>query len=150
MDGENYRKVFHQRVGGVQGAQQHGDKCGLPVVAVDYIGGPHVLSDFDRSAAKFAVTLGVIGKISRAAAVDSVAVEVTGIVDEKVAHTIEHGAVGNGGEAQASAQRDSHAGHNHHARFYSPVTGQHHGEFMALRDQGFGQRFDYVGKAAGL
>ena len=48
------------------------------------------------------------------------------------------------------AQRDGHAGHNHHARFYSPVTRQHHGQFVALRDQGFGQRLDYIGEAAGL
>src|SRR6202043_3976753 len=122
MDGENYWKIFHQRVGGVQGAQQHWNECGLPTVTVDYVGRPNVFGDFYSSAAKFAVTLGIIWKFSRAAAVNSVAVKVAGIVDEKVAHTVEHGAVGNGWEAQASAQRNGHAGHDHHARFCSPVT----------------------------
>src|ERR1700730_4991700 len=122
MDGENYRKVFHQRVGGVQGTQQHRNECGLPVMAVDYVRGPNVFGDFDRSAAEFTITLGVVGKISCAATVDSVAVKVGGIVDEKVAHTVKHGAIGNGGKAQASAQRNGHAGHNHHACFYSPVA----------------------------
>src|SRR5580704_510299 len=122
MDSENHRKVFHQRVGGVQRAQQHGNQRGLPVVAVDYIGGPDMLSDFNRSAAEFAVTLGVVGIFSRATAINSVAVEVAGIVDKKVAHTVEHGAVGDGRKTQASSQRDGHAGHNHHARFYSAVT----------------------------
>src|ERR1700719_2211809 len=127
MDGENYRNVFHQWVGSVRGTQKHGNQCGLPVVAVDYVGGPNVFGDFDGRAAKFAVTLGVVGKISRAAAVNSVAVKVAGIVDEKVAHTVKHGAVGNGGKAQASAQRDRDAGHNHHGRFYSAITRQHDG-----------------------
>src|ERR1700693_1580887 len=99
MDGENYRNVFHQRVGGVQRAQEHRNESGLPVVAVDYVGGPNMLGDFDGGAAKLAVTFGVVGKISGAVAVESVAVKVAWIVDEKVAHTVEHGAIGNGGEA---------------------------------------------------
>src|ERR1700675_75762 len=138
MDGENYWNVFYQRVGGVQRAQKDGNECRLPVVAVEHVGGPNVFGDFDRSAAKFAVTLGVVGKISRAGAVHSFAVEVAGVVDEKIAYSVEHGAVGDGGEAQARAQGDGHAGHNHHARFDSPITGQHDGEFMALGDKGFG------------
>ena len=32
MDGEDYREVFYQRVGGVQGAQEYGNERGLPVV----------------------------------------------------------------------------------------------------------------------
>src|ERR1700688_810660 len=99
MDGENYRNVFHQRIGRVQGAHERWNEGGLPVVAMDYICGPNVFGDFDDSATEFAVTFGVVGKISGAVAVDSVAVKVAGIVDEKVAHTVEHGAIGNGGEA---------------------------------------------------
>src|ERR1700693_3239218 len=150
MDGEDYREVFYQRVGGVQGAQEYGNERGLPVVAVDHVGGPNVFGDFDRGATKFAVTLGVVEKISCAVAVNSVAVEIAGIVDEKVAHAVEHGAIGNGGKAQATAQRDGDAGHDHHACFYAPVARQDHGQFMALGDEGFGQRLDYVGEAASL
>src|SRR3984957_21214339 len=150
MDSENNRDVFQQQVGGVQGAQEHRNECGLPVVAVDYVGGPNVFGDFDDSATEFAITFGVVGKISGAVAVGSVAIKVAGIVDEKVADTVEHGAIGNGGETQPSAQRDCDAGHNRHARFNAPVTRQHHGQFVALCDQGFGQRLDYIGEAAGL
>src|ERR1700733_4307909 len=150
MDGEDYRQVFYQRVGGVQGAQEYGNQRGLPVVAVDYIGGPNVFGDFDRGAAKFAVTLGVVGKIPGAVTVNSVAVEIAGMVNEEVAHAVKHGAVGNGWKSQPTAQRNCDTGHDHHTCFYSPVARQDHSQFMALGDEGFGQRFDYVGEAAGL
>jgi len=83
VDGENYRKVLYQRIGSVQRTQERGNERGLPIVAVDDVGGPNVFGDFNGGAAKFAVTLGIVGIFSGAAAVDSVAVEITRIIDEK-------------------------------------------------------------------
>ena len=48
-----------------------------------------MLGDFDDRAGEFAVALGIVGKVAGAVAVNSVAVEISGIVDEKITHAIE-------------------------------------------------------------
>jgi len=72
---------------------------------MDDVGGPDMLGDFNGRARKLAEAFGVVRKIAAGSAVDSVAVEVGGIVDEKIADAVEESTVGDGGKTQALAQR---------------------------------------------
>lgn len=150
VDGENNREVLDQGIGGVRRTQENRDESGLPVMAMDNVSGPDVLGNFNGGATEFAVALGVVGKIAGAIAVDAVAVEIAGIIDKKIAHTVENGAIGNGGKAQAATHGNGEAGHHHGSGFYSAIAGQNDGDFVTLRGQGFGQGLDYVGEAASL
>jgi len=117
---------------------------------MDDVGGPDVLGDFDDRAGEFAVALGVVGKIAGAVAVNSVPVEIGGVVDEKVADGVEESAVGDGRKTEATAHGNGEAGHNDGGGFRAAVARENDGDFVALSGESLGQRFDDVGEAAGL
>ena len=150
VNGEDYGKIADEGIGGVSGAQQHRDQRGLPIVAMNDVGRPDVFGDFDGGAGEFGVTLGVIGKVSGAVAINSVAIEIAGIVDEKITHAVEDGAVGDGRKTQAAAHGDGEAGHDDGVGFGVAVTRKDDGDFVAQGRESLGQRFDYVGEASGL
>ncbi len=109
-----------------------------------------MLGDFDGGAGEFGVTLGIIGKISGAVAINAVAVVIAGIIDEEITHAVEDGAVGYGRETQAAAHGDGEAGHDDGVGFGIAVTGKDDGDFVAKCREGLGQGFDYVGEASGF
>ena len=94
-----------------------------------------MLGDFDDRAGEFAVALGVIGKIAGTVAVNSVAIEIGGIVDEKITHALEQGAVGDGGEAEAAAHGNGEAGHDDGGGFCAAIARENDGDFVALSER---------------
>src|SRR5262249_41252709 len=97
VDGKNRKGVTEDRVGGVTGAQQHGNKRRLPVVTVEDVrhagnlGRLHYRSRIQREA------LGIVRVIAGGGAVQGLAVEELGAIDKiklhaGVAAAIDHGA----------------------------------------------------------
>src|SRR6266404_4446742 len=119
-------------------------------MAMENIGWPNMLSDFNRRPAKFAVAFGIIREIAGGIPVNSVAIEVAGIVHEKVANAIQQRSIHDGWKSQAISERHSQAWNDCGIGLRSPISRQHHGHFMATCDQGFGKRLDHVGQASGL
>lgn len=117
---------------------------------MDDVGGPNVLGDFDGGAAEFGVALGVVGKVSAAGAVDSVAIEVRGVFQEQILHTVQQRSAANRRETQAQAHGDSDAGKNSGITFRAAVTREEHGDLVTLLHEGLGKRLEHVGETAGF
>ncbi len=149
--GKNDRNISHERIVAVGSAQQHGHECGLPIVAVDYVGMPEMLGDFNRGAAKLTVALGIIRIIAAGTAVEPVAIKIGGIVYKKIANAVDYGTVGNGWKTEAcAAHGNRHAGHDHGTGLRSAVARQHNRDFMAEADQGLRQSLNDVREAPGF
>src|SRR6267143_203993 len=95
MNRENYRHVLHQRIVSIRGTQQHRHKRRLPVVAMKHVRGPDVLGHLNRGSAKLRIPFSVVRILSAASAVQSIAVEIRGIIHEVIPHPIQHRARGN-------------------------------------------------------
>ena len=147
---ENYRHGAKQWIRFVKRSQQHRHERRLPVMAMDHVRGPDVLADFDGRAAELTKAVGVVGIILALQAVKLVAVKIFGIVHEKIAHAADDGAIGNRGKAEAAAERNRHAGHDHRRGFCSAVARQHDGDFMAQLNERLRKSFDNVRQAARL
>jgi len=80
--------ISHERIVAIGCAQQHRDERGLPIVAVDYVGLPDVLGDFNRGAAKLAVAFGIVRIIAPCSAIEPVAIKIGGIVYKKIANAL--------------------------------------------------------------
>ncbi len=104
VDREDDGQRLGDGVGGVACAQQNRDQCSLPVVAMNDIGAPEVLQAISMAAqTELAVTLGVVGIVAAAFAVETAAIEIVGIVDEEILDATEFAAVGDGREPAVSA-----------------------------------------------
>ena len=143
-------QILHHRIITIDGSQQDWQQRGLPIMAMENICWPDMLRDFDRRAAEFAVAFGIVGKIASGISVKTVAIEVSGITDKKVAHAIQQRAIHNRRKPQTVAHRHGKARNYFRTARSSPVPGQHHGHFVTARNQRFGQRFHYIGKPSGL
>ncbi len=143
-------QILYHRIITIDGSQQDWQQRGLPVMTMKYICWPYMLRDFDRRAAEFAVAFGIVGKIAGGISVKTVAIEVSGIIDKKVANAIQQRAVHNRRKTQPVAHRHGKARNYFRAALSSPVPGQHHGHFMTASNQRFGKRFHYIGKTSGL
>src|SRR5262245_14980117 len=108
-----------------------------------------MLGELDGSTTKLAVTLGVVGIVAGRGAVERVTVKVGGIVDEKVTDAGEKGSVHNGRKTQAIVERNGQAGDDWCVGVRAAVARKDDGDFVALRDQRFGESFDDVGETAG-
>ena len=117
---------------------------------MNHVGGPDVFGDFDGGARKLAKAFGIVGKIARSVAVQAIAVEEAGVVDEKVSNAVKKGAVSDGRKAQAWSQGNGEAGHHLGGCSCSMIARQNHGDFATLCRQRLRQRFDHVRQAAGL
>src|SRR4029077_16006433 len=130
--------VSHQGIVAVRGSQQHGHESGLPVVAMNYVGMPAVLGDFDGRAAKLAVAFSVVWIIASGAAVDAIAIKIGRVVHEEIAHSADHGTIRDGWKTKArAAHRNRDAGHNHGANLRSAVARQHDRDLVPEADQRF-------------
>jgi hypothetical protein len=120
-------------------------------MTMNYVGPPHVLGNFNCDAAELAVTLGIVRIIAAGAAVEAVAIEIGGVVDEEIAHAADDRAIGNGGEAKTrAAHGNADAGHDYRTYLRAAVARQDDGDFVPEIDQGFWQRLDDVRQSAGL
>src|SRR6266566_7351444 len=112
---------------------------------------PDMLRDFDRRAAELRVPFRIVRIISRAPAVQSVAVEIRRIIHEEISHAVQHRTVRDRRKSQPrSTHRNGQARHHHGGRLGPPVPRQHHRHLVALRHQRFRQRFHNVRQATGL
>src|SRR5262249_41844516 len=105
VDGKDNREILNERVVSVGAAQKNRDESGLPIVAMEDIRRPNVLGDFDGGPAEFAVTLRIVAEFALCTAVDAVAIEISGIVDEEVADAVDGSAVSNGWKPNTIAHR---------------------------------------------
>lgn len=115
---------------------------------MDYVGGPEVFDDFNGGFAEFGIALGVVRKIAGGSAVDTVAIEIVGIVDEIVLDAAEDAAIGNGRKAQAGAHGNGEAGADGVFGFCGAIAWEDDSDFLALRGEGSGEAFDDVGETA--
>src|ERR1700722_13346032 len=107
-------------------------------MAMDYVWAPDMLSNFEGRAAELTVAFRVVGVIAAAAAVESIAIEVRRVVDEKIAHAADDGTVGDGWKAEArAAHGNRHTGNDDRAGFRSAVARQHYCDVMSETDQCF-------------
>src|SRR5258708_18772506 len=104
-------------------------------MAVNHVGAPDMLGDFDGRAAKLAVTLGIVWKIAADTAVEAIAIEIGRVIDEKITHAADHGTISDSGETEArSAHRNRNAGHDHGVSLGSTLAGQHHRDLVPDAD----------------
>src|SRR5690242_14673731 len=96
---------------------------------------PDVLGDFDGGAAEFAVALGVVRVITSSTAVKGVAVKVSRVVDKKVAHTGDHGAITDGGKPQAgTAHGNGDACGDNRFHLGAAIARKHDRDFVSERN----------------
>ena len=110
------------------------------------VGQPDLFGKLECGAGKLREALGVVGKVALVIGVETVAVEVKGIIEEKITNTAMKTAA-DGGKTQAGALRYGHAGKNHGRGLHVPVTREKDGNFMAELDQRARERLDHIGKA---
>jgi len=147
VDGKDGRQILNGGIVAVRGAKKNGNHRGLPVVAVDQIGHPDLLGEFDGRPAEFGVALGIVGVFAVAVAVDSVAIEEERIVEKKIANTTMDAAVSDGGKTETGAKRNGQARDGLCGGFDVTVPGEEHGDFVAEFDERPGQGVNHVGKA---
>ena len=85
-----------------------------------------------------------------ASAVQTVAIEIGGVVHEKITDSIDHAAVVDRGKAEPAADGNRKAGHHDRNNLCAAIARQHHRDVVALRDESLGQGLDDVRQAAGL
>jgi len=121
---EDHGNISHRRVVSVGTAQEYGHECGLPIVAMKHVRGPNVLSNFDCRPAEFAVAFRVVGKISRAIAVETVAIEICRIIYKEIPDAANYRAIQDCGKTQLARHRNRKAGQYHGSRFCATVMWQ--------------------------
>ena len=150
MNGEDHRQVFYHDIVAIQSAEQNREQASLPIVAMEHVGGPCVLGKLNGGAAEFAVALGVVGVVAGRSTVEPVAIEVGGIVDKEIADSSEERAIRNGGKAQAIAERNRQTWDDRGVGSGTALSREYDGDFVPLRDEGFGESLDHIGETAGL
>ena len=150
VNGKNHRYAGKLRIRLIAGAQQHRNQRALPIVAVDHLGHPELFRQFYGCPRELREALGIVGIILSRHAVELIAIEILGVVDEEILHSALPPSVGDRRETQRGAHRHGHALDHDVLDRHVPITGQHHGHVVSLRHQSLGQRFDYVGQAARL
>jgi hypothetical protein len=118
---------------------------------MDYIGVPDVLGHFNRGSRELAKPFGIIWIVSGRTPVEIVAIEVRGIIDNEIAHAINHGSVSNGWEAETrSTHGNRNARQNHGMCFGSAISGENDRYFMTEADECLWQSLDYICETASL
>jgi len=145
VDGEDDRKILDERIITKCATEENGNQGGLPIVAMENIGGPNVLGDFDRGSTKLTVTLGIVTELAVGATINAVAIEEGWIVDEKVANTVDRNTVGYRWKTNAIPNGDSETGNYDGGRFCAAIAGQDHSDFVTVSDESFGQGFNDIG-----
>src|SRR5262249_33876285 len=144
------REVLERSVGSVRGAQEQWDETGLPIVAMKDIGRPEILGDFQRDTAELAVALGVIGVVATAPAVQTIAVEIFGVIDEEIADAAGGAASHDRGETEPRTHRNGDTRDNNGIRFGAAIARQDDRDFVTVADQCFGKTFDDVRQTTGF
>src|ERR1700756_2859223 len=99
MDGEHIGDVLEGGIFGVKGAQHHGHKSRLPVVAVEDLRNAEDLRSLDHGTGKHGEALGVVGIIAGGRSVKRVTIEVERVFDEIVGYAVRARPSDDGAEA---------------------------------------------------
>ena len=90
---EDHRQLLHRGVFFVLRSQQYRHQRGLPVVAMNYIGLPNILGEFDGRSAELRKALGVVRIILACHAIEMLALEILGVFHKKIPHATQSAAV---------------------------------------------------------
>ena len=147
---EDHRQRTHHGIVGVLHAQQNGNERRLPIVAVNHVRQPNALREFDRGPRELREPLGVVAIVAGLVAVEVVAVEILGIVDEEVAHARHRLSFGNRRETEPVAQRNRDARNHRRGNLVPPISRQEHHNLVSRFRKRLWQRLHHVREAARL
>ena len=152
MNGEDARDAGERGILVIQGLQQYGNQRSLPVVAVKNVGNAEDLGGLQYGAREQREALGIVVIVAQRGAVESIAVEVRGIVDEIELHSSTHTAVDYGTEAIPVIEGNRNAGDDL-ARTIEPgllVTRKKDGHLLSQVGECGRQGANHVRQPAGL
>ena len=150
VNGQNDRQRTHRRIGRVLRSQQSRHQRGLPIMAMNHVRQQDALRKLNRHAGKFREALGIIRIFAGLVAVRMFAIEVSGIINEEIAHSRYGCSFRNRGEPYLLAKGNCHARNQGGGNSVAVIARQQNRHLVAHFHQRLGQRFHHIGQAAGL